>query len=251
MLQSQSIFELPYITSALPGIGGRLRSDPEHFEVEELPLYEPQGEGQHLYVKLTKVGLTTKEVQHQLSKLFDLKGGEVSFAGMKDKFARTTQTFSLSLGHLTEEGVQHAVERIRDRIPVTIHQARLHKNKLKLGHLLGNHFRITIDNLKTDTAVEQAQGIVEALQRTGIPNFFGPQRFGHNGSNVQQGLDVITGKRYVKDRWLRRFLISSYQSYLCNRYLAQRVEMGAFAHLLLGDIAKKARDRRHLRGRRS
>ncbi len=241
MLQSESTFALPYITADLPGIGGRLRSVPEHFEVEELPLYEPQGEGQHLYVKVTKVGLATKEVQHQLAKLFEIKSGDIGFAGMKDKHARTTQTFSLSLGHLSEEGVADAVERIRDNVPVTVQQARLHKNKLKLGHLLGNRFRVTIDDLGDDilSIVDQAEKIVHSLRQTGLPNFFGPQRFGHQGKNVQRGLDILTRKQYVKDRWLRRFLISSYQSYLCNQYLAERVEMGAFDRILLGDIAKK------------
>ena len=85
MLDSNIDLTLPYITTDLPGIGGELRATPEHFLVEEIPLYAPQGDGQHLYVNLTKVGVTTKEVQEQLARLFRLKPSEVSYAGMKDK----------------------------------------------------------------------------------------------------------------------------------------------------------------------
>ena len=99
MLQFELDLNLPYISSDLPGVGGVLRATPDDFVVEEVPLYEAQGDGQHLYVNITKVGLTTKEVQIGLERLFGLKKGDVSFAGMKDKRARTTQTFSLSVGH--------------------------------------------------------------------------------------------------------------------------------------------------------
>jgi tRNA pseudouridine13 synthase len=126
-------------------------------------------------------------------------------------------------------------------LPVTLNWARLHKNKLKPGHLLGNRFRITITDLATTEAETQRRvnAIAEQLQRTGIANFFGPQRLGSEGANVRKGRQIVVEHRQVQDRWLRRFLISSYQSYLCNRYLAQRMEMGAFDHLLAGDIAKK------------
>lgn len=232
---------LPYITEDLPGIGGTLRATPEDFVVEEIPLYEAQGEGQHLYVNLTKVGYTTKEVQAQLERLFHLRRGEVSFAGMKDKAARTTQTFSLNVGFQPESFADEAMARIDAELPVEVHWAKFHRNKLRPGHLLGNRFTITVTDLPDDMAkvAGQAEAIVARLRQSGLPNFFGPQRFGSSGSNVRQGLEVLRGEGGRKSRWLRRFLISAYQSYLCNRYLAQRVEMGAFDRLLLGDVAKK------------
>ena len=75
VLELQKLMELPYITSELPGIGGQLRAHPEHFVVDEIALYEPSGEGQHLYVNITKVGLTTKDVQRKLVRLFNLREG--------------------------------------------------------------------------------------------------------------------------------------------------------------------------------
>lgn len=232
---------LPYITTDLSGIGGQLHTMPDYFVVQEIPLYEPQGEGQHLYVRLTKVGQTTKDVQRQLERLFDLKKREVAFAGMKDKDARTTQTFSLSLGHMDATAIEDARQRIQDRLSVEVHWAKLHKNKLRTGHLLGNRFVIRITHLDVSGTIaeQRAKVIAERLQHIGVPNFFGPQRFGQDGANAERGLAILMGDRGPKDRWLRRFLISSYQSFLCNQYLTKRIEQGAFEHLLQGDIAKK------------
>jgi len=232
---------VPYITADLPGIGGMLRATPDHFIVEELPLYDPQGEGQHVYINLTKEGLTTREVQGQLARLFKVSEQQVGFAGMKDKHARTTQTFSVNGGFMDADGVAAIPQRVADALPVTVHWAKLHKNKLKVGHLIGNRFTITVTEMGMPAAeaLAQAQIIVEALRRTGLPNYYGPQRLGVNGDNVRRGLAILQGKRYVKDRWLRRLMISSYQSYLCNRYLTERVERGLFDRILTGDVAKK------------
>jgi tRNA pseudouridine13 synthase len=233
--------ELPYITSELPGIGGRLRAQPDHFVVDEIALYEPSGEGQHLYVNITKVELTTKDVQRKLVRLFGLRETDVGFAGMKDKNACTTQTFSLSVGHPDRDFVDSAAARIENEMPVTVNWVRLHGNKLRLGHLVGNRFRIVISDLPGTPVVsaQMARNVVDRLIADGMPNFFGPQRFGAGGNNVDKGLAVLQRKNYVKDRWLRRFLVSAYQSYLCNCYLADRVKSGAFYSLLSGDVAKK------------
>ena len=245
MLDSSIDLELPYSTQQLPGIGGQLRSTPEHFIVEEQALYTPQGDGQHLYVNLTKVGVTTQEIQEQLARLFRLRPQEVSYAGMKDKYARTTQTFSLNVGHQSPNAVEQyladAMQRIRDHLNVEVNWANLHRNKLRLGHLIGNRFVITISDLDNslEESVTRAQAIVDVMMRGGVPNYFGPQRFGATGSNVRQGMAMLLGERNKSARWLRRLLSTAYQSYLCNRYLVRRIERGAFHQLIEGDVAKK------------
>ena len=241
MLQFELDLNLPYISSDLPGIGGVLRAAPDDFVVEEVPLYEAQGDGQHLYVNITKVGLTTKEVQIGLERLFGLNKGDVSFAGMKDKRARTTQTFSLSVGHKPPVFAEMAGARIEASLPVTVNWVRFHRNKLKPGHLLGNRFVIRIRDVSAapKEALPQAQAIVERLKAVGLPNYFGSQRLGEGGANVRQGWAILHGERGKRDRWLQRFLISAYQSYLCNRYLAERLQRGYFGQLLAGDVAKK------------
>ncbi|MCS6828391.1 MAG: tRNA pseudouridine(13) synthase TruD [Caldilinea sp.] len=232
---------LPYLTAHLPGVGGRLRAEADHFVVEEIALYEACGEGQHLYVNLTKSGLTTKEVQIRLEQLFGLARGAVGFAGLKDKFARTTQTFSLNVGYRPAAFIDEAVRRIEAELPVRVNWAQFHRNKLRPGHLLANRFEITVTDLAVtiDEAIVRSQAIAAEIRRRGLPNFFGVQRFGQKGANAHQGLDLLLKRRSIRDRWLRRFLISSYQSHLCNCYLVRRLEIGAFERLLPGDVAKK------------
>ena len=238
---SDTDLTVPYITPDLPGIGGQLRATTDHFVVEELPLYGPTDEGQHLYINLTKEGMTTRDVAGKLAQIFGVSEKQVGFAGMKDKHARTTQTLSVNVGHVDAAFVADVPQRVMDSLPVTVHWARLHGNKLKPGHLIGNRFTITVTDLAIPggDALAQAEAIAERLRAVGLPNYFGPQRLGIKGDNVRRGLAIVQGKRYVKDRWLRRLMISSYQSYLCNRYLAHRVETGNFERILTGDVAKK------------
>ncbi len=226
--------EWPYITGHLPGIHGRLRTRPEDFIVEEIPAYEPTGEGEHTFVQITKVGMTSTEVRRALARLFGLREEDVGMAGMKDKYAVTTQVYSLP--RIPPEEVVH---RIRSHLPhLTVHWARRHRNKLKPGHLRGNRFTIVLRDVAED-AWDKALAIAEYLRRVGVPNYYGEQRFGREGDNPVRGREILEGRR-VRDKWLRRFLLSAYQAYLFNRYLARRIQEGHFYHLLRGDIAKKA-----------
>lgn len=231
----------PTITDTLPGIGGRLRSKPEHFEVREIPLYEPCGVGEHLYVNVTKVNQTTKEIQDSLGRLFGVKKNDIGIAGLKDKFARTTQTFSVHVGYQTEEYTAEAKKRLEDQLDAEVNWTSLHRNKLKTGHLLGNEFAITVTELDADpeTMVQRCEAIAEVIRQRGIPNYFGPQRFGRDGQNVEQGLAILSGSSTRQDKWLRKFLVGSVQSYLCNQYLAERLRTDQFDRLLTGDVAKK------------
>ncbi len=232
---------LPYSTEGLPGVDGQLRTAPDTFVVEEIPLYEASGAGQHLYVNVTKEELTTREVQRGLAEAFDLPYRAVGFAGMKDKYARATQTFSLLVGHVDESFLEAAPERISVKTPVTVNWVRLHRNKIKKGHLLGNRFTITISQPSVDgeIAMARAEAIAERLRGCGLPNFYGPQRLGQNGGNVRRGWELLRGEKRIANRWLRSLLLASVQSYMCNRYLALRQQEGWFARLLTGDIAKK------------
>ena len=233
--------KLPYSTEGLPGIGGQLRAAPEAFVVEEIPLYEASGVGQHLYVNITKEELTTREVQRGLAEAFDLPYNAVSFAGMKDKFARTTQTFSLLVGHVDDGFLRAAPERIGEKTRVTVNWVRLHRNKLKKGHLLGNRFAITVTgpSVQGEEAMTLAEAVAAQLRDRGLPNYYGPQRLGQNGANVRRGWELLQGGKRMSNRWLRGLLLASVQSYLCNRYLAVRQQQGRFAEMMTGDIAKK------------
>lgn len=229
------LISLPYITPELPGVGGQLKAEPSAFIVEEIPVYDASGDGSHLYVSLTREGWTTRKVVEALANLYNIDRGAVGYAGLKDRHARCTQTFSLPNLRLDD------AQRIQDELPFTVNWVRCHTNKLKVGHLLGNRFTITVSELTVDpdTALARAAAIADAIARRGVPNFFGAQRFGIDGQNVIRGRAAFLGNG-PREKWLNRLLISAYQSHLFNSYLAQRIEQDMFDRLLDGDVCKKA-----------
>lgn len=233
------IMELPYATQGIPGTGGKIRAKPAHFLVEEIPLYEPLGSGSHLYISITKEMLNTKDMASMIARALGINEREIGFAGLKDRNAVTTQTISVPAKDLTENGTRETVEKI-SHLPIRINWAKLHGNKLRTGHLLGNRFSIIISGIEDmNSSFERAEKIKSLLIENGLPNYFGSQRFGAEGNNSEKGRKIITGELRIMDRWLRRFLISSFQSEMANSYLAERLNRGLFNKILEGDIAKK------------
>ena len=228
---------LPYITNELPGIGGELKSTPEFFKVTEIPQYLPSGEGQHIYINISRQSLSTKEVINYLCDLFKISDKDVGSAGLKDKHAETTQWISLSLG--ANASLEETKELIEKELPaLKINSIDRHINKLKTGHLIGNKFEITITDV-CDTALLQADKIHSTLQKVGVPNFFGPQRFGSKGDNAEVGKLVLTGQKKCKRHWMKKLYLSAYQSLLFNRWLSQRIEREEFDKLIDGDSLVK------------
>ncbi len=222
---------LPYITPELPGAGGSVRASPEDFLVEELPAYLPQGSGSHLYLKVEKRGLTTRDLVVALTRA-GLSETSIGVAGLKDKAAVTVQW--LSVPRRFEEAAS-ALEQLPG---VRILERSHHKNKLAIGHLSGNRFEITVRDVDAE-AVTRAETILARLRQTGTPNWFGPQRFGRFGSNAYDGLRVLQGERVPGGHRLRRFFVSALQSQLFNHMLASRIELGLFQTVVEGDWARK------------
>ena len=234
MVERIQPLSLPYISAEISGIGGAIKVRPEHFIVEEIPLYEPCGEGEHLYVRLTRTGWTTRDVQKRLADIFELKPSDIGYAGLKDKHARTTQVFSIPGRDLDEDA---AARRIPEEAPFEVAWALRHRNKLKAGHLLGNSFRIIVSTPAPDASV-LIDEVRSTLLARGLPNFYGEQRFGMQGDNEQKGLEALRG-RGPRDRWSRRFLLSALQAGLFNAWLVERIRSELFETVLAGDIAKK------------
>ena len=134
--------DLPYISAGLPGIGGVLREDHADFEVTELPLYEPTGEGTHLYLLVRREGWTTRDLQRRLAELAGCRPDDLGCAGLKDKHARCTQYFSVPRGNESDDGP--LIARLQGSEDFELIEANRHANKLKTGHLIGNRFRITV-----------------------------------------------------------------------------------------------------------
>ena len=174
-----------YLTSSLPGTGGTLRREPADFFVEEVPLYEPCGEGEHLYLTVEKTGITTFDLLRQLAKALGCPERDIGYAGLKDARAVTRQTVSLPLRRPEEVAGL-------DLPGVRVLAARLHRNKLRLGHLAGNRFLIRIHQPVAD-ARARAETILGVLEDLGVPNRFGDQRYGALGNSHRIGRAIVTG----------------------------------------------------------
>jgi tRNA pseudouridine13 synthase len=185
-----SVFKQPlaYSTADLPGIGGLIKQRAEDFIVTELPLYEPCGEGEHLYLFVEKSNITTLDVMARLASTFNVGNKQVSYAGLKDKYALTRQMFSIHLPGSQSDDARR-VDALKNQ-PFTVLWADRHNNKLRRGHLTGNRFDIRIREVDP-TAVIRAKRVLDQLVQTGVPNYFGPQRFGYLGDNHLVGRALI------------------------------------------------------------
>lgn len=177
---------LPYLTRDFAGIGGTIKNRPEDFFVQEVPLYEPTGEGEHVYCEVQKVGFTTFGTVDKLARALRVSNRDIGYAGLKDAKAVTRQVFSIP--GVTEEQVM-AVS-----LPegMTVQWAIRHGNKLRLGHLAGNRFAIKIRDVNPTDVVKVAPVLAD-LERRGMPNYFGEQRFGRRGDNDRLGAAVVRG----------------------------------------------------------
>lgn len=223
--------ELPLITAALPGVGGIVRSVADDFRVEEIPAYLPEGRGSFLYLLVEKRGLTTRDLVLALTAR-GLKESEVGVAGLKDKAAVTVQWLSLP------KREAEAVAALEQLPGVRILERSYHRNKLGIGHLHGNRFVVRIRGVGPDAAA-RAQPILAALAAEGVPNYFGPQRFGRYGANALDGLRALAGERLPGGPRLQRFFVSALQSLIFNRLLASRIAAGLYARVVTGDWARK------------
>lgn len=174
-----------YLTAQLPGCGGRFRQSPEDFLVEEIPLYLPCGEGEHLYLTVEKRGISTFEMLQRLARALGVKERDIGYAGLKDAQAVARQTVSLT-------GVAPAQATALELDGIKVLAAQRHRNKLRLGHLAGNRFRLRVRGTTPD-ALERALDILHVLADIGVPNRFGAQRYGAFGTTHHIGRAMVTG----------------------------------------------------------
>ncbi|QDG49918.1 tRNA pseudouridine(13) synthase TruD [Persicimonas caeni] len=238
------VTDRPYLTAGLPGIGGEIKCEIDDFEVEEVPLYEPGGDGQHAYVWLEKRGVPGGKLVSMLAAHFGVKKRDIGTAGIKDKHAVTRQWVSLPFHELEQDEPSDLVGPVVDGVEVL--EARLHRNKLRTGHLEGNRFQVVVRNfdVPADEALERAQAVLEVLGAKGMPNYFGLQRFGNGGSTLELGVGYLKGdadakRRLKRNHFLRRLSVSAVQSELFNRVLAARIDRELLWTLFDGDVVKK------------
>jgi tRNA pseudouridine13 synthase len=231
----------PLLTADLPGISGRIKTVPEDFEVEEVPAYQPSGSGDYLFLWVEKRDMGAEYFARQVAQRLGIAAGEVGTAGLKDRHAVTRQLVSVparaeeQLGRLEGEGIR-------------VLNVSRHGNKLKPGHLHGNRFRILVRQAEPQAA-ERLGPLLEWLRREGLPNFYGPQRFGREGETVQLGLALLRGepppvpasgrRPNLRSPFLRKLALSAAQSALFNHYLGLRLTDGLLRRVLAGDVMAK------------
>ncbi|HWK55392.1 MAG TPA: tRNA pseudouridine(13) synthase TruD [Hyphomicrobiales bacterium] len=210
-----------------PTLRGIARHTPADFQVREILGFDPDGRGEHLLLEVEKIDLTTPAAQQLLARAYGVHPREVAYSGLKDRRAITTQWFSLRVGmHRT------ATETVA--LPEGLRVLQAHKNsrKLRRGSHKGNRFTLVLRELEgdLDTLPPRLQQVAE----NGVPNYFGPQRFGHDGGNLQALQTWWAGGR-EPGRALRSLLLSSGRSFLFNAVLAERVAQGNWNQLLTGE----------------
>ncbi len=191
------------------------------FSVEEVPLYEFSGVGEHLVLKVRKKELTTWEMLDIFSNFLGVPKREFGYAGLKDKHAITIQHISMPKKYKEKlDGFEHP--------QIKILEEYIHDNKIRVGHLKGNKFWLRFKKVLGANA-DKINSVLSWIEKEGMPNYFGMQRFGNSGDNFLDGKRIIEGKLKIRDRKRREFLISSYQSYLFNNWLSKRIELSRLA----------------------
>jgi len=212
----------PFVCPGERAVRGRIKSRPEDFVVEEVPAYEPCGAGEHLYVRLEKTGWAMERLLSHISRTLGLSQSETGYAGLKDKVSVSSQW--LSLPARCESNLSSI-----ESPQVRILEVSRHTNKLRIGHLKGNRFKILLRGAGK-AGVEPAGRVLDAFSRNGMPNIYGNQRFGKNMEPARVGRDVVAGSMRISgmSRMKRKFVISAFQSYLFNLYSLLRLEEEVF-----------------------
>jgi tRNA pseudouridine13 synthase len=175
----------PYLTADLPGIGGRIKESLDDFRVDEMPLYEPCGAGSHVYFRIVKAGVPTPVALERIARYMGVRPTDIGLAGLKDAQAVATQMLSL------EHADPAKLAAYRDA-QVQVTWTGRHGNKLRPGHLAGNRFAVRIRGAGAGK-LAAAEAVLEVLKRRGVPNYFGPQRFGARGETAELGAALVRG----------------------------------------------------------
>ncbi len=214
-----------------PAFAGRYKVTPEDFAVDEVPAYVPSGVGDHVWLWVEKCSLSTMDLLHELAARLDRDERSFGIAGLKDAQAVSRQWVSI------EHADPAACGKLAgDRFKVL--DVKRHGNKLRMGHLRGNRFAITLRGTGADDLAKATANLADLVQR-GVPNYFGEQRFGKRGANLQKGLEVLRGDpRAFAHRMPRRvfgLVMSAVQSEVFNRVVIAR--LATLETLLPGDLA--------------
>ncbi|HEY1892675.1 MAG TPA: tRNA pseudouridine(13) synthase TruD [Steroidobacteraceae bacterium] len=225
MSPEEAALEPPRARGA-PLCAGHLRAEPEDFLVEEELGFEPAGAGQHVLLKVRKRDANTQWIARELARACGCRPADIGYAGLKDRHAVATQWFTVPQSRLSPDdwlGVGSSEYQVLE--------AHRHTRKLPRGALAGNRFVIRVRQIAIDDALLATR--LAAIDTRGVPNYFGPQRFGRGGSNLKR----IGGDARALAPAERGFVLSAARSLVFNAVLAERIADGSWDRLEAGDLA--------------
>ncbi len=213
----------------VPQAQATLRAEPEDFRVDEIPGFQPSGEGEHVFLNIRKRNQNTAWVAQQLAKAAGLRDEAVSYAGLKDRRAVTTQWFSV---HVPSRQLPDFSAVWNEDIELLAQT--WNARKLKRGAHQGNRFGIVLRDVVADRAELEAR--LSRIAQAGVPNYVGPQRFGHDNANLAAGEQILAGKprRHLNNR--ESIALSALRSAFFNAVLGQRVSTQSWNRMLPGDV---------------
>ena len=220
--------ELPY-AHGQPSLQGRLRAAPEDFLVREQMNFKLEGSGEHVWLWVRKRDANTDWVARRLAQQVGVPTSAISYAGLKDRHAVTEQWFSVHLPGRAEPDWT-----VGANPDFTVLSAIRHSRKLRRGALAGNTFRLVAREIDGDLA--ELSGRLRRVIALGVPNYFGEQRFGREGSNLEHAAAVLRGEEKIRDRHRRGLYLSAARSALFNAVLARRVADSTWNQPLAGDV---------------
>ena len=232
---------LPQWPNAYPasGASATLKSLNEDFTVTELPLQLPSGEGEHIWLDIEKNGANTAYVAQQLAEAAGVQERDVGYAGLKDRWAITRQWFSIYFPS-GKAGETPDLTQLQHPEFKVLGQSR-HVKKLRPGDLQGNRFRIVLrDVTGGPEALKAIEANLKAIAAQGVPNYFGAQRFGFDGGNVEQGRAMLAREIRVRNPKKKGLYLSAVRSFVFNEVLALRIQQGLWGHTLPGDVMDEA-----------
>ncbi|MBU1658987.1 tRNA pseudouridine(13) synthase TruD [bacterium] len=204
---------------------------PKDFIVDEVPHAVFKGKGNFLILRVKKVELTTWDMVAAFAEFLNIPAEKIGYAGLKDKHATTTQYLSFELKY------ERALKKFKHN-QIQILSWTKHTHSIRMGDLAGNHFSINLYNVD-DTKAGRIEKTAYKIEKNGLPNYFGYQRFGRDNDSIEQAKEMISGELFIEDTKVKKFLISVYQSVLFNDWLKERVTMSQEESkfiLLEGDI---------------
>lgn len=210
-----------------PNVTGKICQQLTDFQVDEDLGFALTGEGEHVCLHMRKTGANTEWVAKQIARFAQVRNMDVSYAGMKDRYAVTTQWFSIYLGNKPEPDWSQFTH---DEFEILTRTR--HAKKIRKGSLKSNHFTLIIRDLQGN--IDELEPKLDWIQQHGVPNYFGEQRFGHD--NLDQAIAMLNGELKVKSKHLKGIYLSTIRSFLFNLVLSERIERAIWNQAINGDV---------------